>query len=35
MAFSAEDFDRLQNLKIRDFLNVVNAWVSWKPMSND
>lgn len=35
MAFSAEDFDRLQNLKIRDFLNVVNAWVSWKPMSNE
>ena len=30
MAFSEDDFERLQDLNIKDFLNVVNAWVGWE-----
>jgi len=27
MAFSEKDFERLQDMNIRDFLNVIQAWV--------
>jgi hypothetical protein len=30
MAFSEDDFERLQDLNIKDFLNVVQAWVGWE-----
>jgi hypothetical protein len=30
MAFSEDDFERLQDLSIKDFLNVVQAWVNWE-----
>jgi hypothetical protein len=30
MAFSEDDFERLQDLNIKDFLAVVNAWVRWQ-----
>jgi hypothetical protein len=33
MAFSENDFERLQDLNIKDFLNVVNAWVNWEGSS--
>jgi len=29
MAFSEEDFDRLADLNIKDFIDVVHAWVNW------
>lgn len=29
MAFNAEDFERLKDLNIKDFINVVRAWVYW------
>jgi hypothetical protein len=28
MAFAAKDYERLEDLSIRDFLNVVQVWVS-------
>lgn len=35
MAFSADDFENLQDLNIRDFLNVVSAWVNWEKLGED
>lgn len=29
MAFNADDFERLKDLNIKDFINVVRAWVYW------
>jgi len=28
-AFTEQDFERLKDLSIRDFLNVIHAWVNW------
>jgi len=33
MAFSEEDFDRLADLNIKDFIDVVHAWVNWNQKS--
>ena len=33
-AFSEEDFERLSDLNIRDFVRVVHAWVSWNQKPN-
>jgi hypothetical protein len=30
MAFAPNDFQKLQDLSIRDFLNVIQAWVNWR-----
>jgi hypothetical protein len=35
MAFSPADFENLQDLNIRDFLNVVRAWVNWEQLGED
>ena len=35
MAFSPADFEKLQDLNIRDFLNVVRAWVNWEQLGED
>ena len=29
LAFEEEDFDRLSDLNIKDFIKVIQAWVSW------
>ena len=28
-AFNEQDFERLKTLNIRDFLNVIHAWLNW------
>jgi hypothetical protein len=35
MAFNPKDFEYLQTLSIRDFLNVVHAWVNWAHAEDD
>lgn len=35
MAFDENDFERLKDLNIRDFLNVVQAWVYWNRDQED
>mgnify|MGYP003674427681 CR=1 FL=1 len=35
MAFGEEDFERLSDLNIADFVRVVHAWVTWNQKPND
>jgi hypothetical protein len=35
MAFSPQDFEKIQDFNIRDFLNVVRAWVNWHQLGEE